>query len=200
MPRNSPANIRTGPSPAASDTTCRRKPRRPSPTPSSTPTPKAERRSVHVLAAVQRQRRARDETALVGDQEQHAAGDLVGIAEAADGDARHDLLQHVGRHRAHHVGVDVAWRDRVHGDALAGAFLGQRLGEAVNAGFGGGVIHLAVLAGLAVDRADVDDAAEAALAHALDHQAAHVEAGGEIGGDDTRPTAPGSSCAAPNRG
>ena len=36
MPRNSPASTRTGPPPAASATTCPRKPRKPSPKPSST--------------------------------------------------------------------------------------------------------------------------------------------------------------------
>ena len=45
---------------------------------------------------------------------------------------------------------------------LRGAFLRQRLGEAVDARLRGGVVDLAVLAGLAVDRADIDDAAEAA--------------------------------------
>src|SRR5437764_6945372 len=39
------------------------------------------------------------------------------------------------RHRAHHLGVDIARRHRVDGDAAAGAFLRQRLGETVNARF-----------------------------------------------------------------
>src|SRR5882672_8749688 len=43
MPRNSPANTRTGPSPAASGTIYPRKPRRPLPRPSST-SPKSDRR------------------------------------------------------------------------------------------------------------------------------------------------------------
>ncbi len=95
----------------------------------------------------------------------------LGLAEPADRNAGDDLLQHVGRHGAHHVGVDIAGRDRVDGDALGGTFLRQRLGEAVDAGLGGGVVHLAVLPGLAVDRADIDDAAEIALAHAVDDDA-----------------------------
>jgi hypothetical protein len=57
-----------------------------------------------------------------------------------------DLLQHVLGHGRDHVGVDIAGRDRVDGDAGARAFLRQRLGEAVDAGLGGGVIDLAVLA------------------------------------------------------
>src|SRR3546814_15468244 len=49
--------------------------------------------------------------------------------------------------------------------ALPRAFLRQRLGEAVDARFGGGIVDLAVLARLPVDRADVDNAAPAALDH-----------------------------------
>src|SRR6185437_1137175 len=72
-------------------------------------------------------------------------------------------------------------------DALAGAFLRQRLGEAVNARFRRGVIDLAVFAGLAIDRADIHDAAEGALAHAVDDQAAHIEARGQVGRDHRAP-------------
>ena len=57
----------------------------------------------------------------------------------------------------------------------------QRLGEAVDARLGGGIIDLAILAGLAVDRADIDDAAEAALQHAVPRRLAHVVAAAEIG-------------------
>src|SRR5260221_12332724 len=67
----------------------------------------ARPRSVHMLAAVDRQRRAGDETRLVGDEEEHAAGDLLGIAEPSDWDARDDLLEHIGRHGAHHLAVDI---------------------------------------------------------------------------------------------
>ena len=72
----------------------------------------------------------------------------------------------------HHLGGDIARADGVDGDALAGVLLRQRLGEADVAGLGGGIVGLAHLALLAVDRGDVDDAAEAALAHAVDDRAA----------------------------
>src|SRR5262249_18448404 len=85
------------------------------------------------------------------------------------------------------VGIDVTGADGVDGDAAACALLRQRLGEADLAGLGGGVVRLAHLALLAVDRGDVDDAAELALAHALDHRAAHVEQRAEIGVDDGAP-------------
>jgi hypothetical protein len=74
--------------------------------------------------------------------------------------ARRSSASTSARDGGDHVGIDIAGRDRVDGDADARAFLRQRLGEAVDAGFGGGVIDLAILAGLAVDRADVDDAAD----------------------------------------
>src|SRR6185369_3153161 len=147
-------------------------------------------RLIYMLAAVDRERRAGDEIGVVGDEEKNAARDVLGLAEAAHRNARHDLLEHVLRHRAHHVGVDVAGHDRVDRDAEARTLLRQRLGEAVDAGFGRGVVHLAVLAGLAVDRADVDDAAELARAHAVDDGPAGVEARGEIGADDGVPILP----------
>src|SRR6185312_14411489 len=124
---------------------------------------------------------------IVGDQEQYAAGDLVGLAEAADRDLGDDLLQYRRRHRRDHVGVGVTRRDRVDGDALGRTLLGERLGEAVDARLGGGVVDLAVLAALAVDRADVDDAAEAAGVHAVPHRLADVEAGAEVGVDHRLP-------------
>ena len=86
-----------------------------------------------------------------------------------------------------HLGVDVAGADHVHGDALLGVLLRQRLGEADQAGLGGGVVHLPHLPLLAVDRGDVDDAAIVPLAHALDGQAAEVEGGGEVDADDVVP-------------
>src|SRR3546814_4317704 len=67
------------------------------------------------------------------------------------------------------------------------AFLRQRLGEAVNAGFGSGVIHLAILPRLAVDRPDIDDPAPAAFAHAGKHRLRHVKAAAEIDVDDFLP-------------
>src|SRR6185312_3976594 len=96
-------------------------------------------------------------------------------------DLRHDLGAHVLGHRHHHVGAHVAGRDGVDGDAELRVLLRQRDGEAVHAGLGGGVVGLAVLALLAVDRADLHDAAPLAVAHALDHRAGDVEAGVEVG-------------------
>ena len=133
------------------------------------------------MAAVDRDGGPGDEVGVVRDQEQHGAGDVLCAAEPADRDAADDFLQHRLRHRAHHVGVDIARRHGIHGDAVARALLRQRLGEAVDAGFRRGIVDLAVLAGLAVDRADIDDAPEPARAHAGEGGVAEVEAGAEIG-------------------
>src|SRR5205085_4040468 len=72
--------------------------------------------SIHMLAAVDAQRAAGDEAAFLGAEKEDAPGDLAGLAEPADRDFGDDLLQHVGRHRRDHVGVDIAGRDRVDGD------------------------------------------------------------------------------------
>src|SRR3546814_2479753 len=57
----------------------------------------------------------------------------------------------------------------------------------MHAGLGGGVVGLAVLALLAVDRTDLDDPAPLAFAHAFDHRAGDVEHRVEVGVDDLLP-------------
>src|SRR6266850_1315960 len=123
--------------------------------------------SHHILPAVRRQRRTGNQAGLVGGEEHDAARDLLRLAQATERDERQDvLLQHVLRYRPDHFGGDIAGADRVDGDTALGAFLRQRLGEAELAGLGGGIVGLPHLALLAVDRRDIDDAAELALAHA----------------------------------
>src|SRR6185503_15620512 len=58
---------------------------------------------------------------------------------------------------------------------------------AVDARLGGGIVHLAVLAGLTVDRTDVDDTAIFARAHPFPHRLGHVEAAAEIDVDHLVP-------------
>ena len=96
-------------------------------------------------------------------------------------------LHHVFGDARKQVGLHIARRDRVHGDAFARAFQRKRPGEADHAGLGRAVIGKPKLALLAVDRGDVDDAAEAPLAHAVDHRARHVEQRIEIGADHLLP-------------
>ncbi len=77
----------------------------------------------HVMPAVDREVRAGDPRGLVVEEEGDGVGDLVGLAEAADGDLRDDLGAYVLGDRHHHVGADVAGRDGVDGDAQLGIFL-----------------------------------------------------------------------------
>src|SRR5687767_11394666 len=92
----------------------------------------------HVLPAVRRQRRARNEARVIGGEKHDATRDLVRLTEAACRDQREDvLLEHVLWHRHHHFGRDVAGADRVHRDARTRAFERQCLGESDVARFRG---------------------------------------------------------------
>src|SRR5207248_676700 len=73
------------------------------------------------------------------------------------------------------------------GDALAAEFAGDGLGEAEQAGLGGGVVGLAGVADDAAGGADVDDAAELAAHHGAGGRADGDEGGGQVGLDDHRP-------------
>src|SRR5690606_33866881 len=86
-----------------------------------------------------------------------------------------------------HVGIDIARRDGVDRYAFLGAFLRQRLRKAVDARFGGGIIDLAILARLAVDRPDIDDAAPAAFDHAGETGLGHVETAAQVDAHDVVP-------------
>ena len=131
--------------------------------------------------------RAGGEGPLLGGEEDDHGGDFLGLAETADRNARNHALKGCFRHGRDHVGADIARRDRVDGDVLVGVLLGQCLDEADVAGLGGGVVDLAHLALLAVDRGDHDDAAEGAGAHALDHRTGDREHRVEVGLDDRLP-------------
>ena len=57
----------------------------------------------------------------------------------------------------------------------------------MDARLGGGIIHLAVLTGLAIDAADIDDAPESAFPHAGKRELAEIEAGTKVGIDHRFP-------------
>ncbi len=107
--------------------------------------------------------------------------DLLGTAQPANRDLRHDLRADVLGHGHHQVGADIARRDGIHGDAETRVFLCERDGEAMHARLGRRVIGLAVLALLPIDRADLDDSAPLPGAHAFDNRTGDVEAGVEVG-------------------
>ena len=142
----------------------------------------------HVVAAVDVQAGAGDEAGRIGGKEHHGARDLLGLPEPADRDLRNDLgIEHFLGHGGNHLGGDLARRDGVDGDAFGGTFERQRLGETVHAGLGGRVVRLSHLPLAAVDGRDVDDAAEVACTHAVDHLARRVEDAVEIDADDLFP-------------
>src|SRR4051812_11357253 len=141
----------------------------------------------HVHAAIDRDVGAGDIARLLGGEESHHCGDLLRPGEAPHGNLRHDLVTDLLADRHHHFGFDVARRHGVHRDALLHNFLRQRLGEAGHPGLGRGVVGLAELPLDRVDRGDVDDAAPAALAHAVDHLARHVEHAVQVGVDHRHP-------------
>ena len=136
----------------------------------SPPTGRPRRRSAsgHYHSAVGRQGRAGDETGVVGGQEHDAPSHLFRLAEAAHRNLGNNrLFEHVRRNGHDHFGRDIARTNRVDGNALAGVLLRQRLRETKIARLRGRIVGLAHLPLLAVDRRDVDDAAEVTLAHAL---------------------------------
>src|SRR4029079_17864061 len=84
--------------------------------------------SLHVLAAVDRDVRSRQEGRLVRGEVDDQAGDFLGLAEPADRDLRQDLgVEDLLGDRRHHLRADVAGRDRVDGDALPGHLERERL-------------------------------------------------------------------------
>src|SRR5690606_11959257 len=141
----------------------------------------------HVVAAIDVQVGAGDPGGLFGDQESHRVGDLLRPSQAAGRDVGHDLGADVLRHGHDHVGGHVTGGYGVDRDAQAGVLACQGDGEPVHAGLGRSVVGLAVLALEAIDRADLDDPAPLALAHALDHRTGDVEHRVEVGVDHLVP-------------
>src|SRR5690606_18559670 len=123
----------------------------------------------------------------IGGQPRHDGGDFFGRAQALDGNGGNDLFKHVGTNGANHVGADVTRRDGVDGNPLVGDFLGQRHAETVYAGLGGGIVGLAELPLMAIDRTDVDDAAPLAFEHVFEHLLGDVEQAVQVGVDDGTP-------------
>src|SRR5205085_1397370 len=108
--------------------------------------------SAHVQAAVDREVRAGRVAALLARKPGDDGGDLARLAQALHRDRRDDLVQHVLADGLDHVGADVARAHGVDRHALVRELLRQRHREAVHARLGRGVVGLAGLALLAVDR------------------------------------------------
>src|SRR5439155_9736648 len=108
-----------------------------------------------------------DEAGIRVGEELDDPRDLVRFAEALYRDLGNDLVQGLLRDGGDHLGGDVAGGHRVDGDALAGRLLGEAHGQPEEAGLRRGVVGLTDVAGLADDRADVDDAAGPTVEHVL---------------------------------
>ena len=133
-----------------------------------------------MLAAIDRERGPGHEVRVFGGEERHTPGDVFGAAEPTHRNARNDLLEHVFRNGPHHFSINITGCDGVYCNAKPCALLRQGLGEAVDAGFRGGIIDLAVLSCLAIDRADVDDPPEFCRAHGAESDLAKIEARAEV--------------------
>ena len=83
-----------------------------------------------------------------------------------------------------HGGLDETGGDGVDGDAAGGELACQGLGEADEAGFGGGVVGLAGGADFADNGGDVDDATGAGFHHGRDDSLGEQEGAGEVGAED----------------
>src|SRR5262247_2264426 len=64
----------------------------------------------HVHSTIYRDVGTGDVAGLVGGEERHDRGDLLGPREPAHRDRGDDLLADLGADRHHHVGLDIAWR------------------------------------------------------------------------------------------
>src|SRR5436309_2281629 len=155
------------------------------------PAPADRGSTSHLQAAVDRDDAAGDVAGVVVGQESHRPGDLPGVAEAADGNGGDDLVEDVLGHGGHHLGVGVAGGDAVDGDAFAGDLEGEAFGEAEQSRFGGGVVGLADVAGLADHGAEGDDPAETVLQHVVEDRLGQVEGAGEVDAQDGVPVVDG---------
>ena len=104
-------------------------------------------------------------------------GDLLRVAEAADGDLRQQLLAlRLGQLVGHHRGLDVGRRDAVDRDSGGRRLPGQGQGQRGQAALGGAVGRArGQAAGLGGQGADVDDAAPALGLHRRQPFARQVE-------------------------
>src|SRR5699024_9798903 len=143
-----------------------------------------ERRSgsvSHAETAVDGDHRARDVGRVVAREEADRLGDLGRVGEATGGDGLAVGGLQILRQSLGHLGVDVAGRDHVRGDAARAELTGQRAGDADQAGLGGRVVDLSRRSVQPHHRADEHDAALLLAHHRLDDPLDRAEGAGEVG-------------------
>ncbi|MNC59705.1 hypothetical protein D3C75_1095330 [compost metagenome] len=109
------------------------------------------------------------------------------MAKATNRCCRDHAFENVRAYCRGHGGLDVAWGYGIDGHALAGDFPGQCHGETMDASLGGGVVGLAELATLTVDRGDIDDPPPAFGQHAFNDLLGGVEQARQVGPDHAVP-------------
>ena len=93
----------------------------------------------------------------VGGEEEEDVGDFLGFADAAEGDAGGNGVDHFLGEGGEHVGAGDAWGNGVDTDVVGAEFTGEGFGEAVDGEFGGGVAAAGGLAVKADHRTGVQD-------------------------------------------
>src|SRR6476469_3638941 len=140
---------------------------------------------------------AGDEAGLLAREEGGRGGDVLGLADAGDGDLLGRPLEELLEGDAHalgglarHVGRDEARRDGVGRDAELPELDGEGLREALETGLGGGVVGLPAVAERG-GGAEVDDAAELRVDHVLLRRAGHEERAAQVDVHDGVPVVGG---------
>ena len=144
---------------------------------------------LHRHAAVDYDDLAGDVAGFIGGEEGGGVGDILRLAEVGQGDAGEQGFACLLRDGIGHISGDKAGGNGVDGYLAAGDFLSHGLGEADDAGLGGGIVALAYVAGDAHNGGNVDDAACRTL-HEGALQGFHKEEYAlEVGGDNGIPVA-----------
>src|SRR3954466_5718694 len=148
-----------------------------------------------VPSAVHIDRRARYVGAGIRAQHADDAGDVFRFSRATQGQRIDEQLLRLGRRHAPRgvgdtLGLDVARRDGIHGDAERPELERERLGEADDAALSGGVMHTdAIGASARGDRGEVDDSPALLRLHARSELAADKKGAGQISCEHRAPLA-----------
>src|SRR5215471_13249082 len=138
-------------------------------------------RSTHLEAAVHVQHLAGDVIGVSRRQKPDRVGNVLGLAEALEQDARFGL---VARHVAdvlRHLGLDYARRDRVDGNVARRQLDRERARQCIDRALARRIVRLTASALVAGDRGKIDDLPGALRNHVRNHRPRHVEDAANIG-------------------